>query len=78
MGNWSPIEGVDFFVRLVDFPAGCGCDGMVLPNDDGKYSVYLDARRGYYAQRIAMRHEYDHMANDDLYSGGDIRDIERL
>ena len=72
------IEGVDYFVRLVDFPIGVGSCGMLLLNDDGTYSVYLDARASTDRQKKAMRHEYDHMANDDMYGDKDIRCIERI
>ena len=70
------IEGADYFVRLVDFPLGVGSNGMVLLNDDGTYSVYLNARASADIQKKAMRHEYDHMANDDMYGDKDIRSIE--
>lgn len=72
------IEGIDFFVRLVDFPIGCACNGMVLLNDDGTYSVYINSRASEAQKRKAMRHEYAHMANDDLYGDKDIRDVESL
>ena len=70
------IEGADYFVRLVDFPLGVGSNGMLLLNDDGTYSVYLNARASADIQKKAMRHEYDHMANDDMYGDKDIRSIE--
>ena len=70
------IEDADYFVRVVDFPKGCGCDGMVMLNDDGTYSVYLNARADSRAQKKAMRHEYDHMISGDLYGDKDIRDCE--
>ena len=70
------IEGADYFVRLVDFPLGVGSNGMLLLNDDGTYSVYLNARASADKQKKAMRHEYNHMANDDMYGDKDIRNIE--
>ena len=70
------IEGADFFVRIVDFPVGAGCHGMVILNEDGTYSVYLDARVNTDTQKDAMRHEYDHMANDDMYGDKDIWELE--
>ena len=69
-------EGVDFFVYLVDFPVGAGCDGMSILNDDGTYSVYINARAGYSAQRKAMCHEYEHMVKGDLHGSADICNIE--
>lgn len=72
------IEGVDYFVRVVPFPVGAGTNGMLALNDDGTYSVYINSRASAEAQKIAMRHEYDHMTKDDMYGDKDITDIEGL
>lgn len=72
------IENVDYFVRVVDFPKGVNRIGFVLLNDDGTYSVYINARASEAQKRKAMRHEYNHMANDDMYGNKDIRKIENL
>lgn len=72
------IEGADYFIRVLDFPENSPCGGMVMLNDDGTYSVYLNARVNDERQKKAMRHEYDHMAKDDLYSDKPIEDIEKL
>ena len=72
------IEGIDYFVRVINFPPDIHRVGMVLLNDDGTYSVYLNARASAHAQKKAMRHEYDHMANDDMYGDKDIREIENF
>lgn len=72
------IENADYFIRVVDFPTGCGCNGAVALNDDGTYSVYINARASEAQKRKAMRHEYDHMANDDMYGDKDIREIEKI
>lgn len=77
MDEKKPIEGIDYFVRLVDFPVGSGSNGMVMLNDDGTYSVYINARAGHHAKKKAMRHEYDHMANGDIYCE-DVRKAEKL
>lgn len=72
------IEGADYFVRVIDFPKGVNRIGFVLLNSDGTYSVYLNARASE-AQKIkAMRHEYNHMAHDDIYGDKDILAIEQL
>lgn len=70
------IEGADFFVRITDFPVGCGCDGMTVLNDDGTYSVYLNARTSREGQKKAMDHEYDHMAHDDMHGEKPIETLE--
>lgn len=74
----KPIEGVDFFVRVVDFPVGVRCDGAVTPNADDTYSVYLDARTTCERRKMACDHEVRHIYDDDLYNGNDIRKVERL
>ena len=72
------IEGADYFVRLVPFPADAKIHGMVLLNDDGTFSVYLDSKSPSERRKRTMRHEYCHMANDDLYGDKDIRQIEKV
>lgn len=74
-----PIEGVDFFVHLVDFPQNAGCDGAVTPNpEDDTYSIYVDARTTWERQKTAFDHEVDHIRNNDFYSNADIRKVEGL
>ena len=72
------IENADYFVRVVNFPKGVNRVGLVLLNSDGTYSVYINARASEAQKKKAMRHEYAHMANDDLYGDKDIRDVESL
>ena len=73
-----PIDGADYFVRVVPFPVGCGCDGCVTPNDDGTYSIYIDARTTAERQIIAFDHELLHITNDDFSNGRDISEVERI
>ena len=72
------IEGADYFVRVIDFPKGVNRVGFVLLNSDGTYSVYLNARASVHAQKKAMRHECNHMANDDMYGDKSILSIEKV
>ena len=72
------IEGADYFVRLVPFPPNTSFHACVLLNSDATYTVLLDSNIPSEAQKKAMRHEYDHMANDDMYGDKDIREIERI
>ncbi len=53
------IENVDYFVRLVDFPQGV--DGMVTPNDDGTYTIYISRSVDEQRQREALEHELNHI-----------------
>lgn len=68
------IEGADVFVRVVDLPLGIG--GMVTPNDDGTFSVYLNARNSRAKQEKSYRHELGHIERDDLYNGRPIEEQE--
>lgn len=54
------IEGADYFVRLVPFPPG-SIDGMVTPNDDGTYSIYIDSNVNTQRQKKALDHELNHI-----------------
>ena len=71
-------EGVDYFVRVVDFPIGAGSNGMLLLNDDNTYSVYINARASRDAQEKAMQHEYNHMARGDMFGEMDIAECEEV
>ena len=55
----------DYYVRFVDFPPTVL--GATLPNDDGTFSVYINARLGDDARRETLRHELEHMARDHFY-----------
>lgn len=59
------IEGCDYFVRVVDFPV-CSCGGSVTPNEDGTYSVYINARLSRQQNIDSFEHERNHMAHDDF------------
>lgn len=62
------IEGVDYFVYLVDFPV-CSCGGCVCLNEDGTYTVLLNARLSHQQNKDSMEHELNHMKHDDFYRG---------
>ena len=69
------LENADYFVRLVDLPIGI--HGFVVPNDDGTFSVYINARDSHVRQRQACRHEKKHIARND-FSCYDVRDAETI
>ena len=64
----------EYRVRLVDLPSKV--DGMVSVDDDGFYNIYLNARLTRERQRKALRHELDHIAEDDLYNTRPIEVVE--
>ena len=70
------IDGADYFVRIVDLP--CPVGGMVTPNDDGTFSVYINAKNSREKQIKSYAHEVDHIENDDFYTGKDIKEIEKF
>lgn len=72
------IEEADYFVRLIDFPVGSGCNGMVMVNEDGTYSVYLNARASDEQKKKAYLHEITHVIRGDLHGNADICDVEDL
>ena len=61
---------------MVDFP-DCRAGGMVTPNDDGTFSVYLNARLSRGQQLTSAAHECRHIAHDDFYRDEDIAEMER-
>ena len=60
----------DYYVRLVELPPTVL--GATLPNDDGTFSVYINARLGDKARRETLRHELEHMARDHFYQSAPI------
>lgn len=70
------IDGADYFVRVVDLPLPVG--GMVTPNEDGTFSVYINAKNSKEKQMKSYSHEVSHIENDDFYNGKDVKSIEKL
>lgn len=69
-------ETGDYFIRIVPFPVSCG--GMVMPNDDGTYSIYLNANVDDCRRRRALIHELEHIKHGDLSNDVPIESCERL
>ena len=53
-----------------------GIRGMVSPNPDGTYNIYLDKNTDRRKQLKSLRYEIDHIINDDFYSNESIAKIE--
>lgn len=70
-----PIEGTDYFVYVVDFP-DCRAGGMVMPNDDGTFSVYLNARLTRDQNAASAAHERRHIAHGDFYRDAPVETLE--
>lgn len=71
------IENIDYFIHIVPFPVA-NCGGMVMPNDDGTFSIYINSLLSADRQREALRHELDHIINGDFYNERPIEQIERI
>lgn len=71
------IEGRDYTVRVIPFPVNT-VGGMVIPNDDGSFSVYINANLSQQRQKEALDHELKHIAEDDFYRGTPIAEIENI
>lgn len=64
----------EYKVRLVDLPPRVG--GLVSMDEEGFYNVYINSRLTRERQREALRHELDHIAEDDLYNTRPIEVVE--
>lgn len=65
-----------YYVREVPLPYEV--KGMVTPdeNDDG-YNIYINSRLSEDQKRKALKHEVDHIENDDFYNDKPIEEIEK-
>lgn len=68
---WTP----DYFVRSVKLPKNV--DGVVVPNDDGTFDIYLNASQPRELQEKWLRHEINHIREDHFYRALSIVSIER-
>ena len=68
---WTP----DYYIRLVELPPTV--DGVVTPNDDGSFDVYINALHCPDRQMEALRHEAEHILRDHLYGDRPVAECER-
>ena len=59
------IPAQDYFVRVLELPASVR--GVTVPNDDGTFSIYINALYGDETQRRILCHELEHIARDHFY-----------
>ena len=71
------VENQDYFVRVVPFPVN-SVGGMVMPNPDGSFSIYINSNLSQERQKEALDHELDHIRNNDFYNGKPIQEIEDI
>lgn len=70
------LEGADFFVRVVNLPPKVRA--LVAENEDGTFSMYLNARNDAEQNVESYFHELDHIESDDFYNCRPIRRVEGL
>ena len=58
---WTP----EYFVRYVPFPAKI--EGITVPNDDGTFDIYINARFCRQKQINILNHELCHIQQDHFY-----------
>jgi len=68
------LEDADYFVRIVKLPKGI--KAMIIPNDDGTFSMYLDSRRTREQWIDDWTHEIWHLIRNDFYNSKPIWVVE--
>lgn len=61
-------------VHIIDFKSA-GIDEQVILNQDGSYTILIDARASYEAQAAAYEHAMSHIRNGD-FQKDDVQQIE--
>ncbi|MGX8698594.1 MAG: ImmA/IrrE family metallo-endopeptidase [bacterium] len=67
---WTP----EYFVRLIPLPERI--DGVVSPNDDGSFDIYLNSRQPPARQQKWLEHELAHIRHDHFSREMDIASAE--
>lgn len=63
------------FVRTIPLPYTV--HGLVTPNDDGTYNIYLNENLPEEARRRYLPHELAHISGDHLYDDRPVEELER-
>lgn len=66
----------DINVHLIDFPEGAKGNEAVTLNEDGSYSVFINARAASNKQQEAYLHALEHIKNDDFSAVESVNVIE--
>ena len=61
-------------VRLMDLP--CKVGALVSVDEEGISNIYLNSRLSRESQRENLRHEIEHIENDDVNNNMNIREVE--
>lgn len=66
----------DINVHLIDFPEGSKTHESVTLNEDGSYSVFINARDASNIQQKAYQHAIDHIKNGDFAPEKSVQAVE--
>lgn len=69
-------DDYDINVHILDF--GNSIPATVTINDDGSFSIFLNARLSYERRLEAYWHEIQHIQNQDFYSDMSVDEIESV
>ena len=59
----SYVEGVDYWVRLVEFPS-MASGAVTVSNGDGTFTIYINTRFCPERQAEGLRHELRHLEDE--------------
>lgn len=65
----------DIFVRYIELPIRV--NAVTLPDEDGNYNVYINARLSMEAQAEAYEHELYHIRHGHIYNYTPVADCEK-
>ena len=65
----------DYYVRQVRLPVRV--EGVTLPNDDGSFDIYINARLSPLRQQETLEHELRHIRRDHFYLDIPVERMER-
>lgn len=68
-------EGVDYFVRIVEFP-NMASPGIAASNGDGTFSIYINSLFCEEIQQDTLRHELQHLIANHFYRDEPVASIE--
>lgn len=69
-------DDYDINVHILDF--GNSIPATVTINDDGSFSIFLNARLSYERRLEAYWHEIQHIQNQDFYSHMSVDEMESV
>lgn len=68
---WTP----EYYIRTVNLPRSV--DGVVIPNPDGTFDIYLNRNQPEEVRRRWLEHEVRHIMCDHFYREADVAAKER-